>query len=250
MSDFDDVDFHCSDSTDAAKCAQLVRESIRVWSNVVTFADLKRTARNSCLGKYFSPFYGPLLYDGDIQASGDNPQMTNDYSSMFADIQSLGFITFDSQFEEYDENARYGAHMGRKAGAKFTSFQKAYVVGLMPKVLAERVCGMFNTWPNFVAFRVEQQRDVPSEYMNPRLYLGVTGAKGDHELSTNLRAMNNGVPEELYRWCPRIWNIVDEHKLVYVTIVNTDYKAPIGTLLRTLREALAFLHKKRIGVIE
>lgn len=199
------------------QCVETARKSYDAWNSVKTFDDLKMVFKNVALGKLYSPGYGDLLSESvDV----DNAYMHR-FTDKFAELNDIGFLTTDSQFEEHGDDG---------------NIQKAYITGFMSNNMAERVCDMVNMRDDMVAYaRKIYQLDYP---MIEKTRFGVTFEDGVRTTSMNLMAN----PQLDYQeWCPRINDIIrnthaddvdaDEESLVFVTLIHVNTRAKMGTLL-------------------
>jgi hypothetical protein len=132
-----------------------------------------------------------------------------------------GFVTTDSQFEKFE--AAY--------------IQKAYITGFMPAKKADYVCAKANRRPDMVAYVRRVHFFPPREFVVEGTLLGVTfeGNEGAPFTRMNLTANpHSGFVE----WCPQIGHVILEAQLVYVTLINVNYHAPMGTLLQFTLDAV------------
>lgn len=214
-------------------CEDLVRKSSVAWNEAETFTEVKLVFRDVALGKLYSPFYSELL-SSPAEDNQDMPQ----FNEKFAELQMLGFLTDNSQFEDYSDQVSL-------KGEQYKQIQKAFITGYMPAELAEFVCGKVNRRPDMVAY-VRDFTSIPTFCFPERpanTMLGVT-FEGDslHPYTT----MN--VAKEPYLdivgWCHNFNKIIDEENLVYVTLINVNYHAPMGALLDFTLETLKEFHKE------
>jgi hypothetical protein len=215
--------FGCDEKPNRARCEKIVRLSYAAWHTAKSFDNLKRVFHAVALGKMYAPFYSELLSSPDAE---DNPDMHR-FTDKFAELQMLGFLTDNSQFEESSSE----------------QIQKAYITGYMPVKLAEFVCGMVNRRPDMIAYvRRVHNAPIPPEFSRERTMLGVT-FEGDSlrpYTSMNLQASPH---VDILGWCPQFNDIILEAQLLYVSLINVNYNAQIGTLLDFTLDTLKEFNK-------
>jgi hypothetical protein len=164
--------------------------------------------------------------------NSDNPDMTDEFAKQFAQLAKYGFLTTDSQMERNDKDY----------------IQKAYIAGWLPNKIADAFLDHANMYPNIVAFYSALPATNPTKLHSLRL--GVT-------FSADRDAKNAVVARKMWSSCNLANEALFENEFASdwpesrqkvkrmlasmreVTIINTDCRAKMGTLLQLTLAVLA-----------
>lgn len=227
------------------------QKSKRAWEKISTLDELREVMKDVVRNKLVSPWYGGFFNDPNGELSdgtSDNKQMTNTFASQFLELHDMSFLTTDSQLE-----------MNGEVEDGYAFYQKPYIAGWMPTILANVFLDEVNAQPGLIGISEKLPRVV-----NPgavELKLGVTwkvpidaktGKANDLmavEMISRRKLLHQGddlhitFPDPDWRPTPALKNVFAFMKEILV--IGTDPSVPRGSLLKSVKKLL----QKTISVV-